>query len=581
MIDGAPAERGNASSQYDLLARLATGGMAEIFLARARSLAGFERHVVLKRIRPEHGDDARWVNMFLDEARLAAQLTHPNIAQVFDIGQIGEDYFYTMEFVHGADVLDLLSRTSDREQRVPLNVALAIAAGTAAGLAHAHDRVGANGRALGIVHRDISPSNLMVSFEGAVKVLDFGVAKARFRSQQTQAGQIMGKVAYLSPEQCKTGRVDHRSDIFSLGIVLYELLTHTRPFKRETDYETLAAVVRHTPARPSLVVEGVPRKLDNIVMRALAKDPDARFSHAIALVEAIEEITEELGLKTSPSVLRRYMREQFGDLPEPWRMAPRDIKEQTMQYTGELFTDAGTGFTLFPINATATDVPLLPKTSAIDLDALFPRTHSIAVGSDEIHDDAPTEVPEVISRSINTPRPARKPTEPPPLPAAARVSGRMAVQPSGSMPVVGLPHVQMPRPTEGHTAIVTSYTQRRSWVTVVATTVIVLGFGIGTYLLLSSDGSSAPAAAGTPTVHAPPKATVTPIPRPTATPIVEAAKPAEPKPPEIDPDVTIEPTAPTAPVPAQARVAPSDTPAHPPAPAAKKKACTDPLDCQF
>jgi serine/threonine-protein kinase len=519
--------------------------------------------------------------MFLDEARLAAQLTHPNIAQVFDIGQIGEDYFYTMEFVHGADVLDLLARTSDRDQRVPLNVALAIAAGTAAGLAHAHDRCGANGRQLGIVHRDISPSNLMVSFEGAVKVLDFGVAKARYRSQQTQAGQIMGKVAYLSPEQCKTGRVDHRSDIFSLGIVLYELLTHTRPFKRDTDYETLAAVVRHTPARPSLVVDGLPRKLDNIVMRALAKDPEARFVHAIALVEAIEEITEELGLKTSPSVLRRYMRETFGDLPEPWRMAPRDIKEQTMQYTGELFTDAGTGFTLFPLNATATDVPLLPKTSAIDLDALFPRTHSIAIGSDEIHDAAPAAVPAVISQSINTPRPARKPTEPPPLPAAARVSGRMAVQPSGSMPVVHLPAVQMPRPTEGHTAIVTPYTRRRSWVTVGATALLVLVFGIGTYLLLSSGDSSTPAAAGTPTVHAPP--TVTPIPRPTATPI-EVAKPVE-KPPEIDPNITIEPTAPPAPAPAPsavvapARVAPTDTPAPPPA--AKKKACTDPLDCQF
>ena len=282
-------------------------------------------------------------------------------------------------------------------------------------------------------------------------------------------------------------------------------------------------------------------------------------------------------MSITSSVLRRYMRELFGTRAEPWRMAPRDIKEQTMQYTGELFTDAGTGFTLFPLNATATDVPLLPKTSAIDLDALFPRTHSIAIGSDEIH-DAPTAVPDVISQSINTPRPARKPTEPPPLPP--RVSGRMAAQPSGSMPVVHLPPVQMPRPTEGHTAIVTPYTQRRSWLTVVATAAIVLGFGIGTYLLLSSDGSSVPAAAGTPTVHAPyapAKATVTPIPRPTATPI-EVAKPAEPKPPEIDPDITIEPTVPTAP-PAQVRVAPSDTPAPPPA--AKKKACTDPLDCQF
>src|SRR5262245_56810040 len=139
---------GNASCRYDLLARLAQGGMAEIFLARAHALAGFERYVVLKRIRPEHGDDARWINMFLDEARLAAQLQHPNIAQVFDLGQIGGDYFYTMEYVHGADVLDILTRCGEANTRVPLNVALAIIAGAASGLAHAHARCGANGRPL-------------------------------------------------------------------------------------------------------------------------------------------------------------------------------------------------------------------------------------------------------------------------------------------------------------------------------------------------------------------------------------------------------------------------------------------------
>jgi serine/threonine-protein kinase len=286
---------GNASCRYDLLARLAQGGMAEIFLARAHALAGFERYVVLKRIRPEHGDDARWINMFLDEARLAAQLQHPNIAQVFDLGQIGGDYFYTMEYVHGADVLDVLTRCSEADTRVPLNVALAIIAGAAAGLAHAHARCGANGRPLGIVHRDISPSNLMVSHEGGVKIVDFGVAKARQNREHTQAGTIMGKVAYLSPEQCKTGAVDHRSDLFSLGTVLYEVLTHQRLFKRETDYETLAAVVRYTPTRPSFLVPGLARDVDHLVMRALAKDPAQRFQSATEMVEAIEAIAESQG----------------------------------------------------------------------------------------------------------------------------------------------------------------------------------------------------------------------------------------------------------------------------------------------
>src|SRR5450432_3860028 len=143
------SERGTASSQYDLLARLAAGRMAEIFLARANSLAGFERYVVLKRIRPERGDDARWVAMFLDEARLAAQLQHPNIAQVFDLGQIGADYFYTMEYVHGKDVLEILSHRGRLDVAVPINVTLAIIAGAAAGLAHAHERCGPDGRPLG------------------------------------------------------------------------------------------------------------------------------------------------------------------------------------------------------------------------------------------------------------------------------------------------------------------------------------------------------------------------------------------------------------------------------------------------
>src|SRR3569623_958196 len=149
-------ERGSASSQYDLLARLAAGGMAEIFLARANSLAG-------------------WVAMFLDEARLAAQLQHPNIAQVFDLGRIGDEYFYTMEYVHGEDVLDILARTAELGQKMPVQVVLAIIAHACGGLAHAHERCAPDGRPLGIVHRDLTPSNLMVSYEGTVKLVDFGV----------------------------------------------------------------------------------------------------------------------------------------------------------------------------------------------------------------------------------------------------------------------------------------------------------------------------------------------------------------------------------------------------------------------
>jgi serine/threonine protein kinase len=367
------SERGSASSQYDLLARLAAGGMAEIFLARANSLAGLERYVVLKRIRPERGDDARWVAMFLDEARLAAQLQHPNIAQVFDLGQIGDDYFYTMEYVHGEDVLDILSRTGELKQPMPVQVALSIIAGAAAGLAHAHERCAPDGRPLGIVHRDISPSNLMVSMEGTVKVVDFGVAKARFRSTETQAGTIMGKVAYLSPEQCTTGEIDHRSDIFSLGIVMYEMLTNSRLFKRATDYETLRSIARDNPIAPSAIVPNLPRGLDEVVLRALAKDPDERYHTAHAMLDALEHIAEKAGMSITSNVLRRYMRDLFGMREEPWRELERAMIPMIEDSEIELIEEDSRPRVVhgLPADAKAEAVPMLQQTGMIDLEALF------------------------------------------------------------------------------------------------------------------------------------------------------------------------------------------------------------------
>ena len=194
--------------------------MAEIFLARSRGMAGFARYVVLKRILPERGTDPRWIEMFLDEARLAAQLQHPNVAQVFDLGRLGEGYFFTMEYVHGANMREVLVRCAQRGQRLPLSVALGVAVGAASGLDHAHQRRDSEGKSLGIVHRDVSPSNLMLSYDGVVKLVDFGVAKAHLRSSVTQSGTVKGKISYLSPEQCRGREVDPRSDIFALGIFL-------------------------------------------------------------------------------------------------------------------------------------------------------------------------------------------------------------------------------------------------------------------------------------------------------------------------------------------------------------------------
>src|SRR5882672_2726234 len=264
--------------------------MAEIFLARGESGAGVERYCVLKRILRDRASDVQFVQMFLDEARLAAQLQHPNIAQVYDIGKLGDSYFFTMEYVHGDTVRALLHRAVDLGRKLPISCVLTMMAGAAAGLHHAHVRVGVDGRALGIVHRDVSPSNLMVSYEGSVKLVDFGVAKASDRAHETKSGTVKGKISYLSPEQCRGKRVDRRSDLFSLGICLWEMLTAERLYRRASDFENMNAIVGEPPSRPSARRADVPPEIDELVLRLLAKSPDDRFQTADELIEALEAV---------------------------------------------------------------------------------------------------------------------------------------------------------------------------------------------------------------------------------------------------------------------------------------------------
>jgi serine/threonine protein kinase len=317
-VSKAAAEVGSTANSYQILAKLATGGMAEIFLARGEGVAGVERYCVLKRILHDRASDVQFVRMFLDEARLAAQLQHPNIAQVYDIGKLGDSYFFTMEYVHGETVRALLQRAQGVRRRLPITCVLTIAAGTAAGLHHAHTRLGRDGRALGIVHRDVSPSNLMVSYEGGVKVVDFGVAKAADRSHETKSGTVKGKISYLSPEQCKGKRVDRRSDLFSLGICVWEMLTTERLYKRTSDFENMNAIVTEPTPPPSSRRSDVPAEVDELVLRLLAKEPDERFQTADELVEGIEEVASRTGSVLSSSALGRFVRELFGQRPEPW-----------------------------------------------------------------------------------------------------------------------------------------------------------------------------------------------------------------------------------------------------------------------
>jgi serine/threonine protein kinase len=304
--------------RYEVISHLATGGMAQIYLARQTGLGSFERHVVLKTILRERATDQRFVTMFLDEAKLAATLNHQNVAQVYEVDHADGAYFMAMEYVHGENTRAILETTIRRGWTIPLELGIMIISGAAAGLHHAHERRGKNGQPLQIVHRDVSPANVMVGYDGAIKVLDFGIAKAEERATKTIGGTIKGKYGYMSPEQCKGKPIDRRSDIFALGIVLYELSTLRRAFKGNDDFETMKRIVAGDLVLPSQLVPGFPRELEAIILTALASDPGARFQSAQELIEALDAFTVRAKLTGSNTAMSRFMGQLFGTKKEPW-----------------------------------------------------------------------------------------------------------------------------------------------------------------------------------------------------------------------------------------------------------------------
>jgi serine/threonine protein kinase len=307
--------------RYELLRNLAVGGMAELFVARASGLEGFEKLVVLKRILPQLATNADFIKMFLDEARIAALLHHPNIAQVYDFGRAGESYFFTMEYVPGKDLREIL-RAAKRRGGIPLEHALGIILGVAAGLHYAHERVGIDGEPLGIVHRDVSPANVLVTRDGGVKLVDFGVAKARSRQTETRAGTLKGKIAYMSPEQCKGEEVDRRSDVFALGILLYELSTGTRLFKGDNEFAILREIATQDVPPPSSRTADYPPELEAIVLRALKREPAERYPTAEELQVELEAFVTRHRLVVSPVGLRRFLAELFPQAEAPLLLPP-------------------------------------------------------------------------------------------------------------------------------------------------------------------------------------------------------------------------------------------------------------------
>jgi serine/threonine protein kinase len=299
--------------KYILLERISVGGMAEVFKAKSFGVKGFAKIIAIKKILPQLAEDVHFVDMFVNEAKTSVQLTHANICQIFDLGREGNDHYIAMEYIGGKDLLSLHNYFRRTRVRMPVHLVAYIAARMCEGLDYAHRRKGQDGEPLGIVHRDVSPQNVIVSYDGGVKIIDFGIAKARTRNyQETQAGVLKGKFGYMSPEQIEGAReIDHRSDIFAIGTVVHELLTGKRLFLGDSDFATLEMVRNAEVPAASLINPEVPPELDNILFRALTRNPDDRYAWASDMADDLNELGHAMGRAFNAQALGEWMVEHF------------------------------------------------------------------------------------------------------------------------------------------------------------------------------------------------------------------------------------------------------------------------------
>ena len=299
--------------RYELIELLATGGMAHIFRARLSSAEGAAKELVIKRVLPHLVQNRDFIEMFIDEARISMPLNHGNIIQVYEFGQEGQDYFLAMEYLRGRNLETVLSRVEEKGQRVPVEVALFVASEVAKGLDYAHRFRDPHDRPTGIIHRDVSPQNILVGFHGEVKLTDFGIAKAKSRIRQTGQGIIRGKACYLSPEQAECTELDGRSDLFSLAAVAYEMLTGVRVFEGDTEVATLQKVRQSEVRPPSQLRSDLPKPVDAAVLKALSRNRNDRFETARAFQVVLSRALHDLNPEFTSAAVADWMRKLFSD----------------------------------------------------------------------------------------------------------------------------------------------------------------------------------------------------------------------------------------------------------------------------
>jgi len=299
--------------RYRVVDEIGVGGMASVHLARVDGPGGFQKWVAIKRIHPHLVEDDQFVDMFLDEARIAAGINHANVAQVFDLGKDDNTYWIAMEYLHGEPLREVMRRIEEHSTRIPFHVAARVCADAAEGLHAAHELRGRNGQLLNLVHRDVTPHNLFVTYEGYTKVVDFGIAKVVDRLASTRAGTLKGKLAYMSPEQVRGQEVDRRTDIFALGVVLWELTTNRRLFRMDTDLDTLEKVQACVVPLPSTIVPDYPPELQDVVMKALAQRREDRFQTAREFSRALQRFLMKQGTFVGPEDVGDYVKSLFND----------------------------------------------------------------------------------------------------------------------------------------------------------------------------------------------------------------------------------------------------------------------------
>jgi serine/threonine protein kinase len=332
-----------AFGRYLLLQRLSRGGMGEIFLAK-HGLAGFEKLAVIKKVLPHLAEDSQFISRFVDEAQVAIKLAHVNIAQVFEVGRVGDEYFLALEYVEGRDLRRTLSLLAQEKRRFPIDIALLVGREIANGLAYAHRRTAADGSSLGLVHCDISPPNVMVSFEGETKIIDFGIARSALRGTATDPKMGFGKFGYMAPEQLlRGGVVDHRTDVYSAGVVLFELLTGRRLYEPKdfTDYRALAQAVSQGQHRVPSDLDPALAPCDALITSTLAPRPEDRFSSAADLRDSIQRLLASINPTASTDQLSAVMRGLFAkEMAQQSELQERIANTHLADFHAQLHTQA-------------------------------------------------------------------------------------------------------------------------------------------------------------------------------------------------------------------------------------------------